>query len=196
MTAAAIARFDEETVESAISVITLAFSADPIARWAFPDADVYYKYFPPFTRAFAGGAFEAGSALVTEDNAGAALWLPPGVHPDDEAIGAIVEESVREPRLSALMAFVQRQSALHPTETHWYLPMMGVDPAHQRKGHGSRLLQRALMVCDRERLPAYLEATTPSSRALYERHGFVAVNQVQAGDSPTMWGMMRQARLR
>lgn len=59
MTAAAIARFDEQTVESAISVITLAFSADPIARWAFPDADVYYKYFPPFTRAFAGGAFEA-----------------------------------------------------------------------------------------------------------------------------------------
>lgn len=196
MTAPAIARFDYRTVESAISVITLAFSTDPIARWAFPDAAVYYKYFPRFTRAFAGGAFDSGSALVTEDNAGAALWLPPGVHPDDEAIGAIVEESVAEPRLSSLMAFVQKQSALHPTEAHWYLPMMGVDPAHQRKGHGSRLLERALAVCDREGLPAYLEATTPSSRVLYERHGFVAINEIQAKDSPPMWGMMRQPRKR
>jgi GNAT superfamily N-acetyltransferase len=30
----------------------------------------------------------------------------------------------------------------HPAEPHWYLPLIGVDPAHQNNGHGA-----ALMTC-------------------------------------------------
>ena len=193
MTTSVTTRVDERAIESAVSVITLAFSADPVARWVYPNAADFYRYFPPFIRAFAGGAFEAGSAYVAEDGAGAALWLPPGVHPDEEAMGAIIAESIPESRRDSLEAFVTVQGELHPKEPHWYLPLIGVDPSRQREGHGSRLLRQALAVCDEGGLPAYLEATTPSSRELYKRHGFEAVNEIRAEGSPTMWGMIRPA---
>jgi GNAT superfamily N-acetyltransferase len=46
-------------------------------------------------------------------------------------------------------------------EPHWYLPLIGVDPAHQGKGHGDALMAYALQQCDRDHLPAYLESTNP-----------------------------------
>jgi hypothetical protein len=46
---------------------------------------------------------------------------------------------------------------------------------------------------DRDGLPAYLEASAPRNRALYERHGFEVVGEIQAGDSPPLWPMLRPA---
>jgi hypothetical protein len=49
--------------------------------------------------------------------------------------------------------------------------------------------------CDREGLPAYLEASSPRNRALYERHGFVVVEEMRlAKDSPPLWRMWRKPR--
>jgi ribosomal protein S18 acetylase RimI-like enzyme len=84
--------------------------------------------------------------------------------------------------------------AAHPSEPHWYLPLIGVDPRCQGRGYGSALLARALIRCDQERTLAYLEATSPLNRALYERHGFTVVTTIQAGNSPTIWPMVRTPR--
>jgi hypothetical protein len=48
------------------------------------------------------------------------------------------------------------------------------------------LLRHALERCDRDRLPAYLDATSPRNRALYARHGFEELGVIQAGSSPPM----------
>lgn len=181
-------------VDKAVSVVALAFSADPICRWAYPDPDRYYRYFPPFIRAFAGAAFEVGTAYVTDDYSGAALWLPPGVHGDEEALLAIIDESIPAELQGPLFEMVEQQAESHPDRPHWYLPMIGVDPVHQGKGVGSRLLERALAICDAEGLPAYLESTSPGSRKLYERHGFEVVREIQVADSPPMWPMIREPR--
>jgi ribosomal protein S18 acetylase RimI-like enzyme len=178
-------------VDRAIGVITSAFSADPIARWAYPDPHAYWEHFPEFVRAFAGGAFEADAAYVSEDYAGVALWLPPGVHADADALGMIVQETVPEELLDPLVEMIELQAESHPEGPHWYLPLIGVDPAHQGEGHGSRLLSRGLADVDREGLPAYLEATTPASRALYERFGFEVVREIQVPGAPPMWPMLR-----
>ena len=181
-------------VNRAVGVITLAFATDPACRWLYPDAHEYMKYFPPFVRAFGGRAFETGTAYVTENYEGAALWLPPGEHADDEALGAIIEESVPEERQDLLFNLVEMQALSHTAEPHWYLPLIGVDPAHQRKGLGSKLLDEALRVCDEQGLHAYLEATTRESRALYQRHGFEVTQELQVGDIPPMWPMVRRPR--
>ena len=60
---------------------------------------------------------------------------------------------------------------------------MGVEPASQGRRLGSTLLQHNLDKCDRDGLPAYLEATSPRSRNLYARHGFDDVATIQAGSS-------------
>jgi ribosomal protein S18 acetylase RimI-like enzyme len=181
----------------AVSVITLAFSADPIARWVYPDPHQYYTYFPELVRAFAGESLRLGTALFAEDFAGAALWVPPGAgRPDDEVMGELIERSVSPEIQGPLGEFSEMQAALHPHEPMWYLPMIGVDPSRQRQGHGSVLLERMLEQTDADGIPAYLEATTPSSRALYERHGFEVVGLIQAGGSPPMWPMLRRPRAR
>ena len=48
--------------DQAIGTIVLAFSADPVARWFYPDPLVYLTQLPHFVRAFAGKAFEYNSA--------------------------------------------------------------------------------------------------------------------------------------
>ncbi len=85
-------------VERAVAVMLLAFGADPISRWAHPDAHQYVTYFPAIVRAFGGNAFAKGTAYQADRWAGAALWLPPGVSPDEEALIAITQASVPSER--------------------------------------------------------------------------------------------------
>jgi GNAT superfamily N-acetyltransferase len=184
-------------VDKTISVITLAFAADPICRFWYPDPETYYKYFPPFVRAFAGAAFEAGTAYVAEDCRGAALWFPPGIHADEDELNAVLEEGVPPALLiERVIPTLEKQNEAHPKEPHWYLPLIGVDPAHQHMGVGGRLLERSLEAADRDVLPAYLEATSPGSRDLYRRHGFEVVGQIRVPGSPPMWPMWREPRSR
>jgi ribosomal protein S18 acetylase RimI-like enzyme len=109
-------------------------------------------------------------------------------------ITATVRSTLDPDRHTAVFAFVERLDEHHPGEPCWYLPFIGVDPPCQGRGYGSRLLVHGLTRCDRDHLPAYLEATSARSRALYERHGFVVTGEIQAGDSPPLWPMMRAAR--
>jgi ribosomal protein S18 acetylase RimI-like enzyme len=179
---------------SAVALIVLAFSADPIARWSFPDPNRYLEEFPAFVRAFGGRAFEHGSADYADGSAGAALWLPPDVHPDEEVLGAIVERAFDASVRDEVGAMLDQQARHHPAEPHWYLPLIGVDPSRQNQGHGSALLRHALARCDRDHLPAYLESTNPKNIPLYERHGFEQVGRIQVGTSPPMVPMLRKAR--
>lgn len=87
---------------------------------------------------------------------------------------------------------IEQMGQYHPSEPHWYLPLIGVDPFHQGKGYGSALMQHALAVVDRDNMPAYLESTSPSSVPLYERHGFKVLGTIQVGTSPPIFPMLRE----
>ena len=76
---------------SILNLLTLGFATDPVMRWLYPQAESYLENFPQTLRHFGGAAFEAGTALSTEDGHAAALWLPPGAHPDAEALLALFE---------------------------------------------------------------------------------------------------------
>ena len=180
--------------EAAVAAIVLAFAADPAARWSFPDPAVYLARFPAVVRAFGGRAFAAGTAFHVENFAGAALWLPPGTGPDEEALMGIFGEAVPPDLQEEVFSVFEQMGAFHPAEPHWYLPLIGVDPARRGQGHGAALLRHALADCDRDHVPAYLESSNPSGIPLYERHGFVALGRIQAGSSPPIVPMLRQAR--
>lgn len=178
----------------AIATVVLAFAADPMARWSWPDADQYLETMPHFVRTFGGGAFAHRSAYCAEGLAGVALWLPPEVHADEQALGAIVEQTVASDRRADTFALFEQMAAYHPRHPHWYLPLIGVDPAHQGRGYGAALLEEALRQCDRDGLPAYLESTNPRNIGLYQRHGFEALGTIQVGTSPPMVPMLRAPR--
>jgi ribosomal protein S18 acetylase RimI-like enzyme len=167
--------------DQAVGTIVLAFSADPIARWFYPDPHEYLLHLPGFVREFAGKAFEQCSAYYIDGYLGAALWLPPDVHPDETALAALLQRTIPEKNQQEIFAFIEQMDRSHPSEPHWYLPMIGVDPAQQGKGYGSALLKHALERCDGEGKLAYLEASSPKSIPLYQRHGFELVSTIQVG---------------
>jgi len=186
-TVAAVAPAD---IERAVAVLTLAFSADPVTRWTYPEPAQYLARFPILVRAFGGGAFTEGTARHVENFAGAALWLPPGRELDDAAIGA----SLPPGRESEFAAVFEAMAAYHPQEPHWYLPLIGVDPARHRSGCGAALLQDTLRRCDQDHVAAYLESTNPANITLYQRHGFELRGTIQVGSSPPLFPMFRSAR--
>src|SRR6266404_199827 len=109
-------------MEPLISVMVLAFAADPIARWMYGDAQRYLACFGRFIRAFAGKAFSSQTAWCIEVNLRGALWLPPGVKPDEDAIAAILDESLPRDVMADVNAMFGEMAAYHPCNPHWYLP--------------------------------------------------------------------------
>jgi ribosomal protein S18 acetylase RimI-like enzyme len=175
----------------AVQSLTLAFSSDPVVRWAWPDPERYLTYWPQFVEAFGGRAFDHGTAHGLEDCLAVALWLAPGIEPDEETVTGLMRESLDDQTLEDFGGVFEQMDELHPTDDHWYLPLIGVDPLAQGRGLGSTLMRHALKRCDADRLPAYLEATSPRNRNLYVRHGFNVVEVIQAGTSPPLWAMLR-----
>lgn len=178
----------------AVAALTMAFANDPAVRWLFPDAQQYLTNFPAFARAFAGKAFECGTVDELEGYSAAALWLPPNVQPNEVAVMDRLQRSVNEARLPEVFSVFEQMGAFHPTEPHWYLPMIGVDPSGQGRGVGSALLLKGLARCDADGLPAYLEATNLRNISLYERFGFKAVGRIQTKTSPPIIPMFRPSQ--
>ncbi len=193
-TTSTVTATEPSEAEQAIAAIVLAFNADPAARWTYPDPHRYLAHFPAVVRAFGGRAFAHGTGHHVSGFSGAALWLPPGIQPDEETLVEVLKASVAEERQATVFAVFEQMGRYHPREPHWYLPLIGVDPVHQRKGHGSALLQHALLGCDRDHAPAYLESTNPVNIPLYERHGFDVLATIQVGSSPPIFPMLRAAR--
>jgi ribosomal protein S18 acetylase RimI-like enzyme len=183
----------ESDTDSVLAVLTSAFRSDPAARWIYPAAEQYEAAFPELARRFGGRAFARGTAWHIDGWQAAALWLPPGVTFDEEALVALLQDTVSENLLPHVSAVFEQMTAYHPAEPHWHLPLIGVDPAQQGLGLGSALLRHALRRCDRDRVPAYLESSNPRNSSLYERHGFRRLGEIQAGDSPTLVPMLRPA---
>ena len=179
-------------VSAAIGVITLAFAADPVARWMYPDPNNYLEHFPEFVRAFAGRSFEKATAYLASNAGGAALWLPPETEPSEDALIGLFWNSTSDEVQKDLFPMFEQMSVFHPKEPHWYLPMIGVEPGRQGSGIGSALMQHALANCDADGLPAYLESFNPRNIALYERFGFELIGAIRSGDAPALYPMLRK----
>jgi GNAT superfamily N-acetyltransferase len=57
------------------------------------------------------------------------------------------------------------------------LVLLATAPAHQHRGAATQLLRWGRAAADAARLPAYVEANGPASRALYARHGWAVVDE-------------------
>lgn len=178
-------------------VLTESFFHDPVTNWLVPDQGRRPSVLPPLFELYFDLFLAHGETYISADGAGVALWLPPGqemVRENQlEDFGRRVEEAAPADaaRMFALGEFFDAHA---PGEPHWHLQLLGTLPARQGEGIGSALLSDFLPGADRRGEPAYLEATTLRSRALYERHGFVCRGEIVLPDGPTMWQMWRSPR--
>jgi ribosomal protein S18 acetylase RimI-like enzyme len=181
-------------IDHAVAKLVLAFGTDPVARWMYDEPQQYLLHIPRLFRALGTSAFETGAAQRTNDGLGVALWLPPGVHGDDEPLEAVIAGSMVGEKQAEVAAVFEQTEHYRPTEPHWYLSLIGVEALHRNKGCGAALLQHRLHECDRARLPAYLWSSNPLNISFYERHGFEILGTIQVGSSPSIFPMLRLAK--
>lgn len=180
--------------DRAIAALVSSFVADPFVRWMLPDAAQYFQYFPQLVSHFGGGAFDHGTAYRSGDFRAAALWLPPGIKPNDEAMDVVMEEAVAKEFQADVFSVLEEVDASHPEVDHWYLPIVGVDPVAQGNGYGAALLAHGLSVCDDAHVAAYLESSNPANIPFYEGFGYEVIGEFRSGNSPALTPMFRAAR--
>jgi GNAT superfamily N-acetyltransferase len=170
-----------------------AFTTEPVTQWLIPSQrrrDTRLRRL--FAIELSHYVFPAGRVLTTDDFRGANLELPPGrwemTMPLSGAIGYVRVFGRRLPRATRLQVFFERN---HPQEPHYYIRWVGVATRFQGHGLGTALLHPTLDRCDREGVPAYLEASSVRSAALYERLGFVHLGELRVPDGPRVWPMRR-----
>lgn len=175
-----------------------AFYDDPVTEWWLPDESqrmrrvqrTFESIFPKRI------CLPHDETYTTGEVVGGALWMPP----EKWQLGLI--ENLRLlpfmaavwgrglPRVMRSLGYLDSK---HPHEPHYYLFILGVEPGWQGKGIGAALMRPILERCDREKLPAYLEATTPRNRELYLRNGFEVVEEIELpGGGPPLWRIWRE----
>lgn len=145
-------------------------------------------------------ALELGAVHVTDDGCGVAAWTFSGAERAQaellarEGLDARVAELSGE-RIENLGHAARLLTPHALTGDFWTLAALGVHPAKQRQGIGTKLLQPMLDRLDAEGHTADLETSTPENVRLYERLGFTvrAEEQMPAG-GPHVWLMVRRPR--
>lgn len=191
-----IARATPTDVPRLSRTLARAFQDDPVFGWVVPDADLRRQRLQSVFAAFAELYLIHDETYLADEGAGAALWAPAGSEPVPEEHA----ETFGTRLAAALEKHAERALELdelldqhHPDQDCAYLQFMGVVPEHQGRGLGSRLLTTVLGGCDATDTPAYLEATSPDNRRLYQRHGFEVVGELTLPDGPPLWRMWREA---
>jgi ribosomal protein S18 acetylase RimI-like enzyme len=170
-----------------------AFTDDPVLTWSVPSERRRPGLSARFFRERLRTLMAEELVFCDEQRRGAALWAPP----DNwrTSLGELLRMRIVTRRSPAFLVASQRVEKAHPHEPHYYLSVLGVDPAAQGQGLGSRLMAPMLERCDREGVPAYLESSKPSNVPFYERHGFRVTRELPFPfGGPMLWLMWRDPR--
>ena len=194
--ASSVRRARPDEAETLAAVLARAFYDDPAMRWAIVDDErrpkLLRQSFALYLRKL---WFKQDECYTTGGRVGAIVWELPG----QWKLGMLDQLRLLPgmaringrllPRILRALAALESN---HPVEPHYYLPFVGVEPEWQGRGLGAALMRPILDRCDDEKIPAYLEASSPRNRALYERHGFEVTEEFSLGaGSPPLWRMWR-----
>ena len=184
---------------AAIIATSRAFYPDPLFGFFANTAPQEHHSTPVFIQAIMRDVMKYGEVSVVELGgrvAGAAAWLPPGATPLTGRRRARVSLATsralvmgRNRRIG--LRLLDEVARSQPTEPHWYLALLGIDPTFQRRGLGGALLVSQLSLCDSTSMPAFLETQKVENLLFYERFGFRVLKEISVLSSPKVWQMWR-----
>jgi GNAT superfamily N-acetyltransferase len=171
-------------------LLAAAFEGDPLWRWVFPDLAALQSWW----RFFVGSVLRFPCTEIVGDYAAAAVWCPPGEDELSEEDDARVEGLLAElvgPRAPEVLELLHRFEEVRPKDPHYYLSLLGIDPARRGEGLGMGLLAQSLEAKDAEGVPTYLESSNPLNNERYERLGYRQIGEFTTPDGEhtvtTMW---------
>jgi GNAT superfamily N-acetyltransferase len=195
----ALRRASAVDIDSVASIVTLAFTHDPLWARAMARPDGGTAHHGEFWRLFIEGPLRYPWTWLTSGGEATSVWIPPGgteMTPEQEQRLADLATSRLGPAAGDYLELLSRFEAAHPrAEPHYYLSLLGTHPDHRGKGIGMRLLARGLEQIDAEHLPAYLESSNPANNQRYASVGFEPHGEFcYPGGSPVVTTMWRPAR--
>jgi len=190
--------------DAAAAVLGRAFTEYELLRYYFPDKTQRRAVADTFGFIALSICLKYGEVYASSEKLeGVAAWLPPG----KAFFGGL--QIIRSVPLSILFRFARQGAGrmwaygryidnLHRKlipYPHWYLQIIGVDPAYQGQGFSSRLLRPVLERIDRERMPCFLETNTDKNVTIYRRFGFEVVSEDKIpGTEVTSFAMLRKVQ--
>ena len=187
---------------TSVAATSRAFWPDPMFGFFARNSVQEHMMLPHFISAVMGDSLRHGEVDVITHNGrvvASASWLLPGDAPRSwmrelrislRCARALVTGKNRIKGIKLLDAMAKK----HPKEPHWYLGLLGVDPAFQGKGLGGTLLNKRILECDATHMPIYLETQKPENLPYYERFGFAVVEEIRHEGCPPLWTMWRAPR--
>ncbi|MBO2450849.1 GNAT family N-acetyltransferase [Actinomadura barringtoniae] len=186
-------------VSSMAVALARAFYSDPLFVWMLPDAAtrkarnaILFDILARHAHLGHGGVevAECGTSILS-----AALWDPPGrwrLPLRAQLAQAPAFRRAFGTRLPAALAVLTAVQWHHPAEPHWYLGVLGTEPAAQGQGLAGALLRSRLDRCDTDGVPAYLETSNEPNIAYYAKFGFRVTKEISLPRScPPIWLMWR-----
>ena len=196
-----VVRSDELESPQLETVFARAFENDPFAAWLWPDAAIRRHKLRWIISFGCKYAYRYGEVYRTAGEIqGGSLWLKPGKETITlrrlarlDLLLPLLRVGVTRPSRLAAAAIHFKARPKRMRRPYWYLLALGVDPARQRQGNGSALIQPGLREADAAGLACYLSTAKETNLAFYERHGFRVVNQSRVGGAsgPEVWTMRR-----
>jgi GNAT superfamily N-acetyltransferase len=182
-------------VPALAAMLNRAFYDDPVVTWMIPNDERRLNDTLGFATWLRRLYLPKDQVYMQADGHGAALWSPPGhwKSPVGKQVAMLpwMVRIFRRRLPLVLKGLTLMEKKHHDPVPHWYLGILGTDPAHQGQGIGSGLLQAVLSRCDREAEPAYLESSKPENVPYYRRHGFEVTEEFELPEGPPVWGMWR-----
>ena len=188
--------------DAGAAVLGRAFAEYELLRYYFPDEAQRRAIASTFVFIGLSVCLKYGEAFASSAKLeGVAGWLPPGKAPF--GIWQVIR-SVPLPvvlrfgrqganRLRSFGAYVDKLHRKLVPYPHWYLQVIGVDPAYHGQGFSSRLIRPVLERIDEERMPCFLETNTVKNAAIYRRFGFEVISEDKLpGTEVTTFAMLRK----
>jgi GNAT superfamily N-acetyltransferase len=181
-----------------VAILLATAFDEPATRWLVPDPVRRQTVMPGFFTHMITDALDGGGSvdILADDGKpplAASIWFD---NTREAARDTVDDDTGRwrdvfgPDNVARWLALEALMDAHHVAGPHAYLFAIGVHPALRGQGLGSLLLDHSHA---QRPGPYYLEATSPASRRLYTRKGYLDLGELAVPDGPCLRRMLRPA---
>ena len=193
-----------EDIPRGAATLTRGFRGDPFFTYIFGDLERYDRCAPWMFGTWIRWCIRYGRAWTTPGFEAVALRRVPGRY--DMSLWTLFRAGILASplrigpssfqRFATLVRLMEkRHEAIMKQQPHWYCQTIAALPEVQGQGFGRALMQHTFALADAERVPCYLETTTPRNVEIHQRQGYEVKEVIEVpGSDLVLTLMVRQPR--